>query len=68
MWDFVMDKVALGQVFSYRTSVSLSIYIPTASPQSSSLSPEASTSGRSANILTNQIKKKTLVAVCSAVP
>jgi hypothetical protein len=38
-------KVALEQ-FSPRTSVSPAIYIPSASPQSSSLSPEAGTIGQ----------------------
>jgi hypothetical protein len=48
MWDFVMDKSDGGAGF-------LPIYIPSASPQSSSLSPEAGTIG-----LTNQNLKKNL--------
>jgi hypothetical protein len=49
--------VALGQVFSENFGLfPLPIYIPFASPQSSSLSPEAGT--RSTNSLTNQIRKK----------
>jgi hypothetical protein len=48
MWDFVMDKkVALGQVFSENFGFfPLPIYIASASPQSSSLSPEAGTTGQ----------------------
>jgi hypothetical protein len=44
--DLWWTKVALGQVFSPRTSVSLPIYIPSAPPQSSSLSLEADTIGQ----------------------
>jgi hypothetical protein len=50
-------KVALGQVFSENFGFPCTIYIPFVSPQSSSLSPEAGRSGRSANRLTNQIKE-----------
>jgi hypothetical protein len=39
-------KVALGQVFSRELGFPLRIYIPSASPQSSSLSPEAGTIGQ----------------------
>jgi hypothetical protein len=46
MWDFMMDKSALGQVYSEELRFSLPIYIPSASPQSSSLSPEADTIGQ----------------------
>jgi hypothetical protein len=47
MWDFVMDKLALGQVFSENFGLfPLPIYIPFASPQSSSLSSEAGTIGQ----------------------
>jgi hypothetical protein len=38
MWDFVMDKSGAGAL-----RFSLPIYIPSATPQSSSLSPEAGT-------------------------
>jgi hypothetical protein len=51
--------VALGQVFSENFGLfPLRIYIPSASPHSSSLSPEAGTigrSGRSANSLTKKV-------------
>jgi hypothetical protein len=47
MWDFVMEKVALGQVFSENFGLfPLPIYISPASPQSSSISPEAGTIGQ----------------------
>jgi hypothetical protein len=39
-------KVALGQVFSENFGFLYTIYIPSASPQSSSLSPEAGTIGQ----------------------
>jgi hypothetical protein len=58
MWDFVMDKSGVGAGFLRDLRFPLPIYIPSASPQSSSLSPEAGTiarSGRSASSLTNQI-------------
>jgi hypothetical protein len=61
MWDFVMDKSGAGAGFLRELRFPLPIYIPSASPQSYSLSPEAGTigqSGRSANSLTNQINKK----------
>jgi hypothetical protein len=60
MWDFVMDKSGAEAGFLGELRFPLPIYIPSASPQSSSLSPETGTigqSGRSANSLTNQIKK-----------
>jgi hypothetical protein len=63
MWDFVMDKSGVWAGFLRELRFPLPIYIPSASPQSSSLSHEAGTkarSGRSANSLTNQIKKKTI--------
>jgi hypothetical protein len=60
MLDFVMDKSGAGAGFLRELRFLLPIYIPSASPQSSSLSPEAGTigtrSGRSANSLTNQIR------------
>jgi hypothetical protein len=53
MSDFVMDKSDAGAGFlSENFGFPCTIYIPSASPQSSSVSPEA---GRSANSLTNQI-------------
>jgi hypothetical protein len=58
MWDFVMDKSGAGAGFLRELRFPLPIYIPSVSPQSSSLSHEAGTigrSGRSANSLTNQI-------------
>jgi hypothetical protein len=39
-------KVALGQVFSENFGFPLPVYIPSASPQSSSVSPEAGTIGQ----------------------
>jgi hypothetical protein len=53
MWDFVMDKSGAGAGFLRELRFPLPIYTPSASPQSSSLSPE------SANSLTNQIEKIT---------
>jgi hypothetical protein len=58
-----VDKSGAGARFLRELQFPLPIYIPSASPQSSSLSPEAGTigkearSGRSANSLTNHIKK-----------
>jgi hypothetical protein len=46
MWDFVMDKSGAGAGFLRELRFSLPIYIPSASPQSSSLSPEAGTIGQ----------------------
>jgi hypothetical protein len=46
MWDFVMDKSGAGAGFFRELRVPLPIYIPSASPQSSSLSPEAGTIGQ----------------------
>jgi hypothetical protein len=43
MWDFVMDKSGAGAGFLRELLFPLPIFIPTASPQSSSLSPEAGT-------------------------
>jgi hypothetical protein len=43
MWDFVMDKSGPGAGFLRELRFPLAIYIPSASPQSSSLSPEAGT-------------------------
>jgi hypothetical protein len=40
MWDFVMDESGAGAGFLRELRFPLPIYIPTASPQSSSLSPE----------------------------
>jgi hypothetical protein len=61
MWDFGMDRSGAGAGFLRELRFPLPIYIPSASPQSSSLSPEAGTigqSGRTANGLTNQMKRK----------
>jgi hypothetical protein len=58
MWDFVMDKSGAEAGFLRELRFPLPIYIPSASQQTSSLSPEAgiiARSGRSANSLTNQI-------------
>jgi hypothetical protein len=41
MWDFVMEKSGAGAGFLRELIFPLLIYIPSASPQSSSLSPEA---------------------------
>jgi hypothetical protein len=46
MWDFVMDKSSAGAGFLRERRFPLPIYIPSASPQSSSLSPEAGTIGQ----------------------
>jgi hypothetical protein len=46
MWDFVMDKSGAGAGFLRELRFPLPIYIPFASPQSSSLSPEAGTIGQ----------------------
>jgi hypothetical protein len=46
MWDFVMDKSGTGAGFLRELRLPLPIYIPSASPQSSSLSPEAGTIGQ----------------------
>jgi hypothetical protein len=46
MWDFVMDKSGAGARFLRELRFPLPIYIPSASPQSSSLSPEAGTIGQ----------------------
>jgi hypothetical protein len=45
MWDFVMDKSGAGVGFLRELWFPLPVYIPSASPQSSSLSPEAGTIG-----------------------
>jgi hypothetical protein len=46
MRDFVMDKSGAGAGFLLELRFPLPIYIPSASPQSSSLSPEAGTIGQ----------------------
>jgi hypothetical protein len=46
MWDLWWTKVALGQVFSENFGFPMPIYIPSASPQSSSLSSGAGTIGQ----------------------
>jgi hypothetical protein len=46
MWDFVMDKNGARAGFLRELRFPLPIYIPSASPQSSSLSPEAGTIGQ----------------------
>jgi hypothetical protein len=43
MWDFVMDKSGAGAGFLRELRFPLPIYIPSVSPQSSSLSPEDGT-------------------------
>jgi hypothetical protein len=43
MWDFVMDKSGAGAGFLRELRFPLPIYIPSTSPQSSSLWPEAGT-------------------------
>jgi hypothetical protein len=45
MWDFVMDKSGAGAGFLRELWFPLPIYIPSGSPQLSSLSPEAGTIG-----------------------
>jgi hypothetical protein len=46
MWDFVMDKSGAGAGFLRELRFLLPMYIPSTSPQSSSLSPEAGTIGQ----------------------
>jgi hypothetical protein len=46
MWDFVMDKSGAGAGFLQELWFPLPTYVPSASPQSSSLSPEAATKGQ----------------------
>jgi hypothetical protein len=46
MWDIVMDKSGAGAGFLRELRFPLPIYIPSAFPQSSSLSPEAGTIGQ----------------------
>jgi hypothetical protein len=46
MWDFVMDKSGAGAGFLRLLRFPLPIYNPSASPQSSSLSPEPGTIGQ----------------------
>jgi hypothetical protein len=46
MWDFVMDESGAGAGFLRELRFPLPIYIPSASAQSSSLSPEAGTIGQ----------------------
>jgi hypothetical protein len=46
MWDFLMDKSGAVAGFLRELQFPLPIYIPSASPQSSSLSPEAGTIGQ----------------------
>jgi hypothetical protein len=46
MWDFVMNKSGAGEGFLRELRFPLPMYIPFASPQSSSLSPEAGTIGQ----------------------
>jgi hypothetical protein len=62
MWDFVMDKSGAGAGFLRELRFPLPIYIPSASPPSSSLSIEAGTIGQEwpqcQYSLTNQIKKR----------
>jgi hypothetical protein len=58
MWDFVMDKSGDGAGFLRELRFLLPIYIPSPSPQSSSLSPEAGTIDQEwpqCHSLTNQI-------------
>jgi hypothetical protein len=45
-WDFVMDKSGAGAGFLRELRFPLPIYIPSCTPQSSSLSPEAGTIGQ----------------------
>jgi hypothetical protein len=46
LWDFVMDKSGAGTGFLRELRFPLPIYIPSSSPQSSSLSPKAGTIGQ----------------------
>jgi hypothetical protein len=50
MWDFVMDKNGDGAGFLRELGFPLPISIPSTSPQSSSLSPEAGTIGQVAAV------------------
>jgi hypothetical protein len=60
MWDFVMDKSGAGAGFLRgELQFPLPIYIPSASPQSSSISLEAGTIGQEwPQCHTNQKKKR----------
>jgi hypothetical protein len=53
MWDFVMDKSGTGAGFLRELWFPLPMYFTSASPQSSSLSPEAGT-------IASQTKEKKL--------
>jgi hypothetical protein len=46
MWDFVMDKSGAGAGFLRELRFPLPLYIPSASPLLSSISPEAGTIGQ----------------------
>jgi hypothetical protein len=46
MWDFVMDESGIGAGFLQELRFPLPIYIPSAYPQLSSLSPEAGKIGQ----------------------
>jgi hypothetical protein len=64
MWDLVMEKSGAGAGFLRKLRFPLSIYIPSASPQSYLLSSEADTIGQewlSANSLTNHNNKKIIL-------
>jgi hypothetical protein len=63
MWDFVMDKSGAGAGILRELRFPLPIYIPSASPQSSSLSLEAGTIGQEWPHNTG-LKKKTYFKAC----
>jgi hypothetical protein len=56
MWDFVMDKSGPGAGFLRELRFPLPIHIPSATPQSSSLSPKAGTIGVAAVQIASQTK------------
>jgi hypothetical protein len=60
MWDFVMDKKGAGAGFLREIRFPLPIYIPSAFPQSSSLSPEAGTIGQEWPPHKLELKKKNI--------
>jgi hypothetical protein len=62
MWDFVMNKSGGGAGFLGELRFPLPIYIPSASPQSPSLSPEAGTIGQEWPHCAPELKKKKLTS------
>jgi hypothetical protein len=61
MWNFVMDKSGAGAGFLRELPFPLPIYVSSASPQSSLLSPEAGTIRQEWPIASQTKKKKKIV-------